>query len=419
MPTSCHRPSRVEIAIPVHNEQNDLAPCITRLREVTTTLPWDVRVIILDNASTDDTRQVGEALARLHPDITYRRLGIKGRGNALRTTWLASDADVCAYMDVDLATDLAALAPALAVLDTGHSDICIGSRLSRGARVERGLKREFVSRSYNSILKMSVGARYSDAQCGFKAIRREAAQALLPHVSDGGWFFDTELLTLAQWSGLRIHEIPVDWTDDPNSSVDILATAVGDLKGVARMMWSRLTGRYPLRQIAMSHAAGDTPRLRLSGQVLSFCAIGVLSTLAYMALFLVTRPMLGAQGANFTALLLTALGNTAANRRATFDVRGTSDAAIHHARGLTVFFLGWAITALSLVILHAVDSTASHLTELTVLVLANICSTVLRFVLMRHWVFRSGHRPTGRTRDGIVLPFRAVERPADCEESHS
>ena len=147
----------------------------------------------------------------------------KGRGRALRAAWTASDAQVLAYCDVDLSTDLAALLPLVAPLISGHSDLAIGTRLARDSRVVRGAKREFISRCYNLILRGTLAARFSDAQCGFKAIRGDVAQRLLPLVEDTGWFFDTELLVLAERAGLRIHEVPVDWVDDPDSSVDIVA----------------------------------------------------------------------------------------------------------------------------------------------------------------------------------------------------
>jgi len=161
-------------------------------------------------------------------------------------------------MDVDLSTDLAALLPLIAPLVSGHSDVAIGSRLRRGSRVVRGPKREFISRCYNLILRATLGAKFSDAQCGFKAIRADVARELLPLVQDTGWFFDTELLVLAERAGLRTHEVPVDWIDDPNSKVDIVATATTDLKGIVRMrrtlpglplapIKARL-GRAPLRE---------------------------------------------------------------------------------------------------------------------------------------------------------------------------
>jgi glycosyltransferase involved in cell wall biosynthesis len=194
--------------------------------------------VIADNASTDATLAIARSLARELDAVAVLRLEAKGRGRALRAAWSASDADIVAYMDVDLSTDLRALLPLVSGLVSGHSDVAIGSRLVAGARVERGFKREFISRSYNRLLRMALRARFSDAQCGFKALRADVARELLPLVDDDGWFFDTELLVVAQRSGLRIHEVAVDWIDDPDSRVDIFRTAAGDLRGVGRMLIS-------------------------------------------------------------------------------------------------------------------------------------------------------------------------------------
>ncbi len=264
-------------------------------------------------------------------------------------------------MDVDLSTDLQALLPLVAPLLSGHSDVAIGSRLAHGARVVRGMKREIISRSYNLILRTALRARFSDAQCGFKAVRAEALHDLLHDVRDDGWFFDTELLVLAQRRGMRIHEVPVDWVDDPDSRVAIVRTAVDDLKGVARLA-------------AASHLT-------------RFVAIGVLSTLAHALLFLAMRATLGAGLANALALAITAVANTAANRRLTFGVRGREEVVRHHLKGLSVFALGLALTTGALGLLHALDPQPACAVELTVLVGANLCATVMRYLAMRTWVF--------------------------------
>jgi putative flippase GtrA len=339
----------------------------------------------------------------------------KGRGRALRTVWTQSEADVVAYMDVDLATDLRALLPLVAPLFSGHSDVAIGSRLAHGATVERGTKREFISRTYNLILKAALRNRFSDAQCGFKAIRADVARRLLPMVQDTGWFFDTELLVLAERAGLRIHEVPVDWVDDPDSRVDIVSTAVEDLKGIVRVGRTLARGELPLHTLVdltrTPHPALHPP-LHLSArtarqpaaqgiptglpwQLLSFAAIGAASTLAYAVLFLLLRNGFGAQGANLVALLLTAVGNTAANRRLTFGVSGRTGAARHQVQGLLVFALGLALTSGSLAVLHAVSVAPARGLELTVLVVANLVATVLRFLLMRVWIFRRQRHHSG------------------------
>ncbi len=412
----------LDLVIPVYNEAAGLeasvrAVCAHLARE----LPFSARVTIADNASTDGTLAVAERLAAELPQVRVVHLDAKGRGRALNAVWSTSDAQVLAYCDVDLSTDLSALLPLVAPLVSGHSHVAIGTRLARSSRVVRGPKREFISRSYNLLLRTSLAARFSDAQCGFKAIRADVARELLPLVQDTGWFFDTELLVLAERAGLRIHEVPVDWVDDPDSRVDIVATAMADLQGIARVGRELVTGALPLREIG-EHLPlvgdsrtrvvqgvvepSDAPaRTALLHQLVRFAVVGLASTLAYAALFLLLRGPMGAQAANFSALLLTAIANTAANRRLTFGFRGSVNVARHQGQGLLVFFFGWALTSGSLALLGAVAPTAAHSVELAVLVVANLAATVLRFVLLRQWVFR----PRGAT---SAAPVRTPSDPA-------
>jgi glycosyltransferase involved in cell wall biosynthesis len=227
----------VEIVVPVHNEAHVLAESVGRLHAyLEESFPFPFRITVADNASTDATWQEATELTLRLPHVHAVRLAAKGRGRALKHVWSRSTADVVAYMDVDLSTGLEGFLPLVAPLLSGHSDLAIGSRLHRQAAVVRGAKREFVSRSYNLLLRAGLAARFSDAQCGFKAIRTDVFRALAPHIEDTAWFFDTELLVLAQRNRLRIHEVPVDWTDDPDSRVDIVRTALDDLKGMARML---------------------------------------------------------------------------------------------------------------------------------------------------------------------------------------
>lgn len=243
----------VDILVPVYNEAHVLAGSITRLDSWLTRWSMSgapsVRVTIVDNASTDGTWRQARKLAADLPRVRAVHLSAKGRGRALREVWTMSDASVLAYMDVDLSTNLNAFPGLVAPLLSNHSQVAIGSRLDRRSRVVRGGKREFISRSYNLILRLALGAHFSDAQCGFKAIRADAAAELLPYVEDSQWFFDTELLVMADRAGLRISEMPVDWVDDPDSRVDVTRTALDDLKGVARMGQNLLLHRYPLRRI--------------------------------------------------------------------------------------------------------------------------------------------------------------------------
>jgi glycosyltransferase involved in cell wall biosynthesis len=230
------QPVVVEVVVPVYNEERILEGSVKRLRHyLDTRFPLPARIVIADNASTDRTWAIAARLASRLDGVTAVHVERKGRGLAVRSTWGASEAAVVAYMDADLSTDLDALLPLVAPLLSGHSDLAIGSRLAPGARVTRGWKREVISRTYNLILRAALRTRVSDAQCGFKAMRGDLARALLPMVEDNGWFFDSELLVLAERQGFRIHEVAVDWVEDQDSRVDLVATAWGDLRGIWRL----------------------------------------------------------------------------------------------------------------------------------------------------------------------------------------
>jgi hypothetical protein len=242
MATPVARPVAVQIVIPVYNEQRALRANVRRLHDyLTKQFEFAFEITIADNASTDATPRLARALARAIPEVSVLRLERKGRGRALRTAWGRSGADVVAYMDVDLSTDLGALPELLIPLLEGHADLAIGSRLARGAQVTRGIKRELISRGYNLLLRTLLGVGFSDAQCGFKAARRDAIQGLLGEIEDDAWFFDTELLYRAERRGLEIHEFAVRWVDDPDSRVAILATARADLEGIRRLRGERGT----------------------------------------------------------------------------------------------------------------------------------------------------------------------------------
>ncbi len=228
-------PASVEIAIPVYNEEKAIPDSIARLTAFLSenlVNPW--QVVIVDNASVDATRQVAEELARQYQGVNYRYIPRKGRGLALRSAWLDSPADIVAYMDVDLSTDLAHFPQLVQAVQAG-AGVAVGSRLSRQSQVTRGFKREFISRSYNLIVKGMFWTPFPDAQCGFKALSRPAAQAILPQVKNDNWFFDTELLIIAARNGYPIESVPVKWDDDPTSTVHLTATAVEDLKGLLRL----------------------------------------------------------------------------------------------------------------------------------------------------------------------------------------
>jgi hypothetical protein len=425
----------VDIVIPVYNEEEQLAVSVTALRDfLDSSFPFSATVTIVDNASTDRTAEIAVELAAALPGVEAIHLDRKGRGLALRTAWSQSTATVVAYMDVDLATGLEALLPLVAPLLSGHSDLAIGSRLAHGAHVIRGTKREFISRGYNLLLRSALRSACTDAQCGFKAMRREAALEILPLVQDDQWFFDTEVLVTAQRIGLRIHEVPVDWVDDIDSRVDVVHTAVDDLRGVLRLLGPstrhrvqrgggrttgprrRMTGASPEPSTKRPAGPGRTgiahvpewapmslnaepgPRLvssaeRLpagevfSDELIRFAGVGAVSTMAYAGLFACLEPALGGFAANAVAIVLCSAGNTAAHR-------GMNGAARHgldrNQRALTAaallgVSLSFSTAAIAVTRAVGLDSLAPELCAVTV---ANAGAAVIRYAILRSLVFR-------------------------------
>ncbi|MFM2077535.1 MAG: hypothetical protein RJA49_1425, partial [Actinomycetota bacterium] len=332
-----------------------------------------------DNASTDDTWAVAGTLAATIDGVRAIHLDQKGRGRALRAAWTDNDATIVAYMDVDLSTGLDALLPLIAPLLSGHSDVAIGSRLAAGSKVARGPKREFISRSYNRLLRTVFGNGFRDAQCGFKAVRRDVAERLLPLVEDNEWFFDTELLLVAERNGLRVHEVPVTWIDDPDSRVRVVHTAKQDLQGVARLANDFLHGRgtVDLGPVARPQLADDFGR-----QIVVFAEIGVVSTVISLMLFLILRDSVGAVWANLIAVGATALGNTWANRRYTFGYRDRHQRGRHYMGGVAISLAGLALSSVALA------SVQGELAQVVVLLFTWSLATVARFGLLRNWVFR-------------------------------
>jgi len=388
-------PPVLDVVVPVHDEEAALEPCLRRLHaHLAASFPYSFRITVAENGSTDATVAVARRVAAQLPDIAVVVVSQPGRGRALRTAWLASDAQVLAYMDVDLSTDLDALLPLVAPLISGHSDMAIGSRLTRSSRVVRGPQREVISRCYNVLLHGTGTTSASDAQCGFKAIRADVAAWLLPLVEDDGWFFDTELLWLAERVGLRVHEVPVDWIDDPDSRVDIGATARADLAGIVRLRRTQLSGGLPLAELRARLARrplldGAGAPSEVAGQVVAFAVIGGLSFVAYLLLFLLLRGIGTAQEANLGAVLITTVGNLAANRRWTFGVTGSAGAGRAQLQGLLVLVLGLVLTSGALALLHGAAPAAPRTAEIATLVVATAVATVLRFVLFRYWIFRA------------------------------
>ncbi len=241
----------LDVVIPVLNEARALADSVNALAAFLSNNlnDYEWAVVVADNGSTDATPSICQSLSEQDSRVRHVRLEQRGRGRALKRAWAESNADIVAYMDVDLSTDLSALPQTIAAVDGEGYDIAIGSRLKRGAQgMGRSFKRELISRSYSLIFRAMFLAGFQDAQCGFKAVSRRAADDVAPLVVDNGWFFDTEMLLIAEKNGYRIKEIPVKWTDDPDSRVKIISTAWEDIKGLLRLRFGGL--RQASREIA-------------------------------------------------------------------------------------------------------------------------------------------------------------------------
>jgi len=384
--------ARVEIVVPVFNEEHSLETGIHRLRRyLDSTFPFSCLITIADNASTDRTQAVAARLAEEVPGVRSIRLADKGRGRALRATWPSSASPVVAYMDVDLSTDLDALLPLVAPLLSGHSDLSIGTRLAPGAHVVRGAKRECLSRAYNAIVHATLGGQFTDAQCGFKAMRSDAAHALVPLVEDDGWFFDTELLVLAQRSGLRIHEVPVDWVDDPDSRVEIAATVREDLRGIWRLL--RTSPADPGVDIGARRCRGaDSPAIaRVAG-------VGLASTLAYLAVFIVLRPRFGPYWANALAIGVTALTNAAVHARMSSSPASRQDRLHLQAVALLAAAASLAFTTAALAVVGSVAGWSAG-TEIAAVILGTALAAPIRFVTVHRSAMRD-LRTSNRHRSG-------------------
>jgi len=368
----------IDVVVPVHNEGAGLAQSIERLHEyLSAGFPFSWRITIADNASTDATLSIARALSQRLANVRVLHLEQKGRGLALRTAWTHNDAAVVAYMDVDLSTGLDALLPLVAPLVSGHSDIAIGSRLSAGANVARGPKREVISRIYNLILRLVFSTRIRDAQCGFKAVRSDVAARLLPAVEDNAWFFDSELLLIAEHNGLRVHEVPVDWVDDPDSRVDVGRTAIEDLKGVLRLSVRFVVGRG---QINLAAGTRRSVRDDMGRRFVPFALVGLTSTLISLLVYVWLRSRLSPQWSVMLALGITSIANSWAHRRWTLGRRGRRGLGRH----LTLLIIvGLATVIASVVVLTVVGAAGGGLpAELASLAVVWSLAAVVRFAVI-------------------------------------
>jgi putative flippase GtrA len=397
------RVATVEVVVPVYNEERALPGCLRTLHtRLSGEFPFGWRITVVDNASTDRTVAVAGELAAELPGVRVVHLDRKGKGVALRTAWGASDADIVAYMDVDLSTGLDGFLPLIAPLVSGHSDVAIGSRLAPGARTLRGMRRELISRGYNRLIRLTHGVRFSDGQCGFKAGRSAVIRPLLEATRDDGFFFDTELLLLADHNGLRIHEVAVDWVEDVDSRVDVGRTALKNIAGLWRMARVKAAGHAHVELPARPGLAAEHPDAVLAAkrrrgvitwELGCFLAIGVISTAGHALLYWLLRWWWAPLLANLVAQSVVTLANTEANRRLTWRDSRTGLVRAHLGAA-ALFVVGYLMTVGSVYGFRQVVDHTSAFSEAVVLAVACVCVTALRFVVLRSAVFarRAGRR---------------------------
>ncbi len=386
----------LDVVVPVYNEDRDLEASVRALRSyLDDRFPFPTMVTIANNASTDGTWVVARRLAAVLEGVRALHLEEKGRGRALRAAFTRSEADIVAYMDVDLSTGLEALLPLVAPLASGHSDVAIGTRLAPGAYVVRGPKREVISRLYNLLLRLVLHKRFSDAQCGFKAMRASDARALLAVVEDNEWFFDTEMLVLAERNGLRIHEVPVDWADDPDSRVRIGHTAIADLRGLLRLVRTFAAGGGRIEGFAERRHQAD------GAMAARYVGVGLLSTLAYLSLYLLLRTHMNGYVANVVSLALCSVANIVAHRR--YPFRPPTRACWAGAAGtsfalcISVVFTTWCLALSSRL------ESGSLVAQVLALLAGTAAAAFGRFLVLRSLVFHSRLRVGGPPRPiGLV-----------------
>ncbi|WP_232668583.1 GtrA family protein [Pseudonocardia sp. TRM90224] len=379
-PIELTRSPLTDIVIPIRDAASVPAATVRRLHaHLTRTFPFPFRITIAAGGSGAADPTSAAELQRDLPEVRFVHVGGDGRGAILRRVWSMSDADVVAYMDADLPVDLAGFLPLVAPLVSGHSDLATGNRPAHSSGV--------LARAIGFLLRVLLGVRVGDSQCAFKAGRADVVKALLPGVHDDRWFFDTELLCVAERHGMRIHEIPIDCLDDPGGSAETPQTLADMIRGVVAISRRKMRGTFGVTIPA--HLGRPRPPAGMGNQVVWFAVIGVASVVTHAGLFLTFRSVMPALAANALALGITGVLNTAANRRFTFGVRGRQDALRHQMEGGLTFLLSLTGTSLGLLL---AGSGLSRIAELAVLYLGDAVATVIRFVLLRYWVF--GRRRT-------------------------
>ncbi|MBD3359736.1 MAG: glycosyltransferase [Candidatus Buchananbacteria bacterium] len=217
--------NKILLALPVYNEEKVLEKSVLKLYNYfKNNIKDDWQIVIVNNASIDKTKKVADSLAQKFLKVDSLNLEDKGRGNALKNVWQKYEADIYAYCDIDLATDIFAFKKLFNSIINGSANIAIGARYIKGSQTKRTLNRLIYSKVYIFLVRLFFPTKIKDFQCGFKAVDKKTVSEILPLVKDKEWFFDTELLLIAEKNDFKIKEIAVQWKENPETKVKFIRT---------------------------------------------------------------------------------------------------------------------------------------------------------------------------------------------------
>jgi glycosyltransferase involved in cell wall biosynthesis len=213
--------NKILLTVPAYNEENILEKNVNLILKYMGANFNNFKIVIANNGSTDKTNDIAKKLAKDNNEILLITTKKRGKGLAIKNSWLKFDADIYAYMDADLSTSLRDFSKLINAIKEGN-DISIGSRYLKKSVVKRGLNRAIFSKLYNQLLALLFKTNVKDMQCGFKAVNEDIIKKHIPRIKDDSWFFDTELVIMAENQGYTIKEIPVSWKSNPESKLKII-----------------------------------------------------------------------------------------------------------------------------------------------------------------------------------------------------
>jgi uncharacterized membrane protein YbhN (UPF0104 family) len=244
----------VSVVLPAYNEANRIEDTVKVVKDTLEKLDYGYEIIIAEDGSTDGTDEIAKRLSSRDPRIVHLHSDNRlGRGKALTNAMEIAKGDVVVYLDVDLSTDMDHLKELIDAVAKEGYDIATGSRLLKDSQTERPFKRDFASKVYNFLVRLMLGSKLRDHQCGFKAFKRSSVLKLLRDVKDNHWFWDTEVLVLAQRKGLRVKEIPVKWKQSGETKVKFTKDVLYMFSQILRMwMESKRSKRFMTVSILIS-----------------------------------------------------------------------------------------------------------------------------------------------------------------------